>query len=115
MKRMALTICAVLGLQAAPVWAATNQTGARTSETTLPLRADGAKPATSAGAGASAAAQAPQTSTSTSTSTSTASTYATREAAKPELARFKGGGTSLYIGGSTLVIVLLVVLLIVLL
>jgi cobalamin biosynthesis Mg chelatase CobN len=113
MKRMALTICAVLGLQAAPVWAATNQTGARTSETTLPLRADGAKPATSAGAGASAAAQAPQTST--STSTSTASTYATREAAKPELARFKGGGTSLYIGGSTLVIVLLVVLLIVLL
>jgi cobalamin biosynthesis Mg chelatase CobN len=111
MKRMALTICAVLGLQAAPVWAATNQTGARTSETTLPLRADGAKPATSAGAGASAAAQAPQT----STSTSTASTYATREAAKPELARFKGGGTSLYIGGSTLVIVLLVVLLIVLL
>jgi len=41
--------------------------------------------------------------------------YAAREAAAPQSAKFKGGGTSLYIGGSTVVIVLLVVLLVVLL
>jgi hypothetical protein len=40
--------------------------------------------------------------------------YAAREAAAPELAEFIGGGSGIYIGGSTLVIVLLVVLIVIL-
>ena len=40
--------------------------------------------------------------------------YAAREAAAPELGKFTGGGSEVYIGGSTLVIVLLVVLIVIL-
>ena len=43
-----------------------------------------------------------------------ASDYAAREAAAPELGEFTGGGSGIYIGGSTLVVVLLVVLIVIL-
>jgi len=41
--------------------------------------------------------------------------YATREAAAPHAADFKGNGAGIYIGGSTLAVVLVVVLIVVLL
>ena len=41
--------------------------------------------------------------------------YATREAAAPRAADFKGNGAAIYIGGSTLAVVLVVVLILVLL
>jgi hypothetical protein len=41
--------------------------------------------------------------------------YARREAATPQAASFKGQGSAIYIGGSTLAIVLIIVLIVVLL
>jgi hypothetical protein len=41
--------------------------------------------------------------------------YATREAAAPRAADFKGNGAGIYIGGSTLAVVLVIVLVLVLL
>jgi hypothetical protein len=41
--------------------------------------------------------------------------YAEREAATPQAAEFKGQGSAIYIGGSTLAIILIVVLIVVLL
>ena len=101
MRRIALTICAALALLTGPVWASTTAVGARTDEVTAPSRTDG-KPSPRVGSATGAPVH-PQ------------ATYAAREAANPELAQFKGGNASIYIGGSTVVIVLLVVLLIVLL
>jgi hypothetical protein len=41
--------------------------------------------------------------------------YARREAATPQAAAFKGQGSAIYIGGSTLAVVLIIVLIVVLL
>ena len=43
-----------------------------------------------------------------------AADYAAREAATPELGKFEGGSTGIYIGGGTVVVVLLVVLIVIL-
>ena len=43
-----------------------------------------------------------------------ATDYAAREAATPELGRFEGGSSGIYIGGGTVVVILLVVLIVIL-
>ena len=101
MRRMAVTICAALGLLTGPVWASTNAVGARTGDVIAPSRTE--------------AKSGPQFARELRNPPIAQPTYAAREAANPELARFKGGNASIYIGGSTVVIILLVVLLIVLL
>lgn len=114
MRTLVLTICAVLGLQAAPVWASTTPGDPPAAPEPGPTRTrlSLAKPSGSStnGAGSAAERSAP------AGQAGTASGYAAREASHPELRQFKGGGSSsIYIGGSTVVIILLVVLLIVLL
>jgi len=95
MKRAAIVICALITMwTAGPVFASTN-TGARPNETTATAAVQ------NTGSGTDRAAD--------------NSSYAAREKAAPELANFKGDGSGIYIGGSTLVVVLLIVLLIVLL
>jgi hypothetical protein len=43
-----------------------------------------------------------------------AANYAAREAATPELGKFEGGSSGIYVGGGTVVVILLVVLIVIL-
>ena len=112
MRTMVLTICAALGLQSGPVWAAVDTRYAPAGLQTQSRPAPRATTASTTGD----IARLPDSDGRTPGRSATSSrTYAAREADHPELKQFKGGSSSIYIGGSTVVIILLVVLLIVLL
>ena len=66
-------------------------------------------------AAAETAAEPPTGSTPASTVPGESSDYAAREAAAPELGKFRGGSVVVFIGGGTLLIVLIIVLIVLIL